>query len=184
MILYFVTLNVGKLREAEVVLKRFGIEVKGVGERKLEVQSDSLEEVVMYAAESLRGRVPEPFVVEDSGLFIERLRGFPGPCSSYVFKTIGCEGILKLMEGVEDRRANFICSAALVYDRIRVFSGEVCGWISYELRGAGGFGFDPIFVPEGYERTFAEMSLEEKCAVSHRARALEGMARFLSTARS
>jgi len=88
--------NPGKLREIRLVLAKFGIEVESVEERKLEVQTESLEEIAKIAAERLLGRVPEPFIVEDSGLFITSLRGFPGPYSSYVYRTIGCEGILKL----------------------------------------------------------------------------------------
>lgn len=172
--------NPGKLREIRLVLAKFGIEVESVEERKLEVQTESLEEIAKIAAEHLLGRVPEPFIVEDSGLFITSLRGFPGPYSSYVYRTIGCEGILKLMKDVEDRRAKFVCAAALGFEgSVHVFRGEVEGTISHEPRGQGGFGFDPIFVPLGCSKTFAEMTLEEKSTVSHRSKALELLAKFL-----
>ncbi len=172
--------NPGKLREIRLVLAKFGFEVEPVDEKKLEVQSESLEEIAKTAAEHLLGRVSEPFVVEDSGLFIASLKGFPGPYSSYVYRTIGCEGILKLMREVEDRHAKFVCAAALGFEEsVLVFRGEVEGMISYEPRGQGGFGFDPIFVPLGCSKTFAEMTLEEKGSVSHRSKALELLARFL-----
>jgi len=177
---YAVTRNVGKLREMEFILGRYGIEVVPFEARKLEIQSESLEEIVSYAARLLVGTVPEPFLVEDSGLFIEALRGFPGPYSSYVYRTIGCEGVLKLLEGVSDRRARFLCVAALcVGGEVHTFVGEVRGSISAQARGSSGFGFDPIFIPEASEKTFAEMSLEEKCAISHRGRALSKLAEFL-----
>ncbi len=172
--------NPGKLREIRLVLAKFGFGVEAVEEKKLEVQSESLEEIAKIAAEHLLGRVPEPFIVEDSGLFIASLRGFPGPYSSYVHRTIGCEGILKLMRDIEDRRAKFICVAALGFEgSVHIFKGEVEGTISYEPRGQGGFGFDPIFVPLGYSKTFAEMTLEEKTSLSHRSKALKPLAKFL-----
>jgi len=179
--LYFITSNRGKVEEASVVLGEFGFQVIPFNARKLEVQSESLEEVAVKAAESLMGRVPEPFFVEDSGLFVESLNGFPGPYSSYVYRTIGLKGLLKLLEDIDDRRAKFVAVVALCYEHeIRVFRGEVGGVISEEARGYGGFGFDPVFVPKGFNRTFAEMSLNEKCKVSHRAKALRAMGRYLA----
>lgn len=177
---YVVTKNPGKLREIRLVLEKFGFEARPVEARKLEVQSDSLEEIARTAAEHLLGKVPEPFVVEDSGLFVASLNGFPGPYSSYVYRTIGCQGLLKLLEGVSDRRAKFVCAAALGFEgAVRVFVGEVEGTIAEKPRGSGGFGFDPIFVPLGCARTFAEMSAEEKSALSHRSRAFQALAKFL-----
>ena len=127
----FVTSNEGKVREANIIFKQFSLIAVPHPARKLELQSDKLEEVASYAAQSLIGRVPEPFFVEDSGLFIYSLRGFPGPYSSYVYRTIGLDGVLKLMEGVEDRRAKFVAVAALcVGGRVRVFRGEVEGVIA------------------------------------------------------
>lgn len=179
---YIVTKNAGKLREVELILGRYGFSVAPFAAEKLEIQSDSLEEIVEYAAERLAGSVPEPFVVEDSGLFVEHLRGFPGPFSSYVYRTIGCTGLLKLLENASSRRARFVCAAALcVKGDVRIFTGEVRGTISLQARGSSGFGFDPIFVPEGCAKTFAEMSIEEKCAVSHRARAFTKLAKYLSS---
>ncbi len=179
-VVHVVSGNPGKLREIQFVLEKFGLSVKPVKAKKLEVQSDSLEEIAKVAAEHLLGRVPEPFIVEDTGLFIASLKGFPGPYSSYVYRTIGCEGVLKLMSGVRDRRAKFVCAAALGFEgAVQVFKGEVEGVISEEPRGRGGFGFDPIFVPLGYAKTFAEMTLEEKCSVSHRSKALEALATYL-----
>lgn len=178
--IYFVTSNEGKVREANAVLRRYGLAVVPYPARKLELQSESLEEVASYAARSLAGKVPEPFFVEDSGLFIYSLRGFPGPYSSYVYRTIGLRGVLKLMEGVSDRRAKFVAVAALcLRGEIHVFRGEVEGIIALQARGAGGFGYDPIFMPLGSNKTFAEMSTEEKCRHSHRAKALRALAKYI-----
>jgi len=177
----FVTSNLNKLREAQIVVSRYGIELYPLKVRKVEIQSDSLEEIAIYAAKKAFELARKPLVVEDAGLFIDALRGFPGPYSSYVYKTIGVEGVLKLMKGIENRRARFIAVVALAISstRIEVFRGVVEGTITDEPRGSGGFGFDPIFVPQGHEKTFAEMSTEEKCMISHRARAFEAMARWI-----
>ncbi len=113
-------------------------------------------------------------MVEDSGLYIRALNGFPGPYSSYVYKTIGYFGILKLMEDVTDRGAHFKSVVAFYDGNIyKIFIGTVYGEIINDARGYYGFGFDPIFKPEGSTRkTFAEMSLKEKCMYSHRAKSI------------
>jgi len=177
---YVVTRNPGKLREIKSILGQYGLAVEPCEAEKVEIQSDSLEEIVRFAAAQVAGSLPEPFVVEDSGLFIKHLNGFPGPYSSYVYRTIGCEGILKLMENVNERRAFFLSVAALCLGgEIRVFTGKVEGTISREKRGSQGFGFDPIFIPSNCEKTFAEMNLEEKCRISHRAKSFRAIAEYL-----
>ena len=120
-------------------------------------------------------------MVEDAGLFIEALKGFPGPYSSYVYKTLGVQGILKLMEGVKRREAYFLSAIAYAEPGLepKVFLGKVEGFIVPEARGSKGFGFDPIFQPKGSEKTFAEMGVEEKNRFSHRAKALSALAEWL-----
>lgn len=179
--IYFATGNEGKFREAEEVLSRYGIEVEMVDLDYPEIQSDSLEEIAVGGVRWCVERLMEPVFVEDSGLFVDALNGFPGPYSAYVFDTIGNEGILKLMEGVEDRSARFLSVVAFCEPGGKpvTFTGEVRGRIAEEERGEEGFGFDPIFVPEGDRRTFAEMGVQEKCKISHRTRALERFAEWL-----
>ena len=148
--------------------------------KKLEIQSSSLEEIIKYAADYLFKMNFCNFFIEDAGLFIDHLNGFPGPYSSYVYKTIGVDGILKLMDGISNRSAYFLSVVGLCFkDVIKIFVGEVKGKISLEARGEKGFGFDPIFIPEGYEETFAQMDLEKKNSMSHRAKALRKMAEYL-----
>ncbi len=179
-----VTGNENKRKEVECILSKFGnfVVEKAPYLKKLEVQSDSLEEIARTAIENIARAVkPQPdtyIVVEDDGLFIDALRGFPGPYSAYVYQTIGLDGILKLLEGVEDRRATFrsVLGVLTPSGKIEIIQGSVNGYIAKEKRGTGGFGYDPIFIPEGYDKTFAEMSLEEKCEVSHRARAFRNLA--------
>lgn len=142
----------------------------------IEIQADDLGDVARPGVQQACALIGEPCFIEDAGLFIGALDGFPGPYSSYVFEKLGNEGILKLMSGIEDRRAEFV--SALAYcepgSKPIVFKGRILGSLTDELRGSRGFGFDPIFAPDGGEgRTFAEMTSEMKNAFSHRAKSME-----------
>ena len=179
--IYLVTGNKHKLQEVSQILAPYGIIVEQARAPKLEIQAETLSVVAETAALHAYLALGRPLVVDDSGLFIEALNGFPGPYSSYVYSTIGYTGILRLMERVENRRACF--RAAVAYagpGLVKVFHGEVCGHIAYEPRGDQGFGFDPIFIPQGYDKTFAEMKSAEKNAVSHRGRAFRAFAEWYS----
>jgi dITPase (EC 3.6.1.-) len=164
MALSFVTTNEGKFREAQEIALEFGIELEHVPLPYVEIQSERLEDIVKVGAQQAFGMLKRPCFVEDSGLFIEALKGFPGPFSSYVFRTLGNEGILKLMKEVENRTAEFKSTIGYCErsTEVFVFSGSTRGMICAEMRGQGGFGYDPIFVPEGEKRTFAELSLQKK----------------------
>jgi XTP/dITP diphosphohydrolase len=108
---------------------------------------------------------------------VEALKGFPGPYAAYVHATIGNAGILKLLEGIPDRRAHFETAIALAMaEGIKVFRGRIEGVI-VPPRGHQGFGYDPIF--EVGSRTLAELSLAEKGRVSHRALALFDLRRWI-----
>ena len=113
------------------------------------------------------------FMLDDSGLFVPSLNGFPGVYSAYVMRTIGCQGMLRLIEGL-DRAARFECCIGVCSDRFGEFTvtGVSRGRIIGEERGHAGFGYDPIFSPDGAETTFAEMDLEMKNERSHRGRAM------------
>ncbi|WP_010479481.1 XTP/dITP diphosphatase [Thermococcus zilligii] len=177
--LAFITSNPGKVMEAREYLEPLGIEVYQVKIGYPEIQADTLEEVAEYGARWIAERFKEPFFLDDSGLFIEALNGFPGVYSAYVYRTIGIKGILKLMEGLNDRRAYFKSVIAYWDGELHTFEGRVDGEITTEPLGSGGFGFDPIFRPEGFEKTFAEMTTEEKNRISHRGRALKAFATWL-----
>lgn len=177
---YFATSNKNKFLEASRVLEKYGVELVLFSYEKKELQSTDLGEIALQSALIAYTYLNAPVVVEDSGLFIKALRGFPGPYSSYVYKTIGLEGVLKLMKGVEDRSAYFEAAVAIVLPPFeRVFYGRVEGRIAESPRGSAGFGFDPIFIPERENRTFAEMGIDEKNRFSHRARAFEKLGIWL-----
>jgi XTP/dITP diphosphohydrolase len=136
-----------------------------------EYRSDDVGEIARGKAQYAYSQLKTPLIVDDTGFFIDALKGFPGPYAAYVLHSIGNTGILKLMEGIPDRTARFITAIAFADERgVHVFKGTIDGHITYALRGKGGFGYDPIFDVEG--RTLAEISLEEKSRISHRARAL------------
>ena len=189
--LNFLTGNRGKLSEAEELLGPLGIhvqsfQIEGEIPDVIEPQSESLTTValakiaqgveLLAAADRLR----EMLLVEDTGLFIDALPDFPGVYSSHVLKSLGCQGILKLLE--DHRDARFITTAALwTGEVVEVFVGTCQGKIATEIRGQDGFGYDPIFVPNDTEdeRTFAEMTAEEKSAISHRGKALRALYEYI-----
>jgi XTP/dITP diphosphohydrolase len=177
--LLFITGNQHKFKEAERILKEYDVIIQRKNIRCEEKRAESCAEVALACLRELRNRVDKPFFVEDSGLFIDSLNGFPGTLSSWVFKKIGNDGILKLMEGERNRNAKFISSVA-VWDgeEERVFTGGVKGRISETARGKGGFGYDPIFIPAGSSKTFAE-DVEMKMTCSHRKQAFKKMAEWL-----
>lgn len=174
-----VTMNAGKFKEIKEMLKSVGCELHQVDEPFIEIQADTLEEVVLYGLKEIRGRISlsHPVIKDDSGLFIDVLDGFPGVYSAHAMRTIGCEGLLRLMEGQPERRAEFRTSVGLLYPdgSVSIYRGSVSGRIVEEARGRQGFGFDPIFVPDGYDETFAEMDLGTKNGISHRYRAISSL---------
>ncbi|MDQ1262675.1 MAG: XTP/dITP diphosphohydrolase [Euryarchaeota archaeon] len=166
--IYFVTSNKGKYAEAQAI---FGDLVqRDIG--YAEIQADTLEEVALYGMKEVVARLEGPVMLEDAGLFVEALQGFPGVYSAYVQKTIGNAGILRLMEGQENRSAYFksVVAYAEPGRRTAMFSGEVHGHIGFEARGKKGFGYDPIFYVGN--TSLAEMDLEKKNQISHRAKSM------------
>ena len=181
---FLVSRNEGKIKEFVDLGLKECVEVIPVSLEKVEIQSENLTSIALYSAVQASLHLKEMFFVEDAGLYITSLNGFPGPFSSYVYKTIGTEGILKLLSGLTDRTAFFKSVIVLYYPQqgFKVFEGVVRGSISLEARGSSGFGFDPIFIPEGHTKTFAEMDLETKNSLSHRSKAFKAMISWLRTA--
>lgn len=180
--LYFATGNLNKFAEVGRVLQEYGIELKQVDIKGDEIQAYSVLAVVEDSAKKIAKKFSKPFIVEDASLQVEVLNTFPGPYSSYVFKTIGPAGILKLMEEQDDRQAEF--HSAMAYGEkgklLKRFVGVAEGTISKEIRGEEGFGFDPIFIPQGSRKTFAEMTIDEKNKFSHRGKAARVLGEWLS----
>ncbi len=187
-VIFFATNNFHKFNEARRVLAEYKIAVGMLRVKALEIQSDSLSDIAQASVIDAFERCHLPIIVEDAGLFADVLNGFPGPYAAYVYKTVGNVGLLKLMGKVAYRKATFK-SAVVYYDGRGspvCFEGEVAGKITYEERvgsGESGFGFDPIFQPDGSTKTFAEMALEEKNGFSHRAKAISKFAKWYKTSK-
>ena len=180
----FASSNMNKYFEAEKILAGFGIKPLHYLLDLLEIQDDSLSKIAeqksVYAyneTRKMKSFAPKPsaVIVEDDGLFIDSLSGFPGPFSSYVFKTIGNNGILKLVE--DNRGAKF--RAVIAYcdsnKKPKLFEYSISGKISKNLQGKG-WGYDPIFIPEKQNKTYAELA--EKNKISHRYESLKKFANW------
>lgn len=167
------TSNPGKVREYQKAFDDLGIEMEHHHIPYDEIQTSELEEVVKKGMAELRSKGLKDFIIDDSGMFVHALKGFPGVYSAYGQKTIGNKGILTLMEGVDDRAATFKCCIGCDIDgRTIIVTGKCEGSILTEERGTEGFGYDPIFSPDG-KRSFAEISVEEKNTMSHRGNAVK-----------
>ena len=192
--LRYVTTNEGKVREAREYMDCEQFEYDYT-----EIQSPDIGTVAAHGAREVYREAGEPVLVDDAGLFVDALEGFPGPYSSFVEDTLGIERVQRLVAEEETRRAAFRCVLAYCdgeefeaspdpVDRenralaaagdgsdedtgvpVKLFEGTVRGRI-VPARGEGGFGYDPIFEHEG--TTMAEMGVDEKNAISHRGRAL------------
>jgi len=172
--LVLVTQNIHKLKELTPLFKKYSVEFDTTNHEKHEIRSDDVEEIALAAAQHAFRIIGRPVLVDDTGFYISALKDFPGSYPAYVLNTIGCPGILRLMEDVEDRSARFI-TAVGYYDGIilKTFQGTMAGRISHKVQGKEGFGYDPIFIPDGFKKTYAELSLGEKVSISHRTRAFE-----------
>ncbi len=164
----FATSNKHKAEEAVRVLAPRGITVRHYPFQHNEIRSDSLEEIAREAVQAAYVKCRKPVFVEDSGLFIESLNGFPGTYSAWALGKLGLAGMLRLLQGVDDRSARFeACIAYHDGTKVSVFRGMCKGAIAMGPRGSSGFGYDPVFFPEGYSQTFAE-NITLKNKLSHR----------------
>ena len=190
---HFVTGNQNKITEASVILSPLGFAVEqlligGQVPDLIEPQAEEIEEIAKSKLEQALSLTMgtelenEVLLVEDSGLFIDSLSGFPGPYSSFVHETIGLSGVLTLMAGKEDRGAEFRAVAAVSFQGNILTSTGICrGVISENISGDSGFGYDPIFIPEEANgRTCAQLSSNEKSSISHRGFALKGVSELLN----
>ena len=185
-VIYFVTGNIHKYNEVSDLFKKESLKytLKQKNIKTVEVQAETIKEVAQYKLKSIKGKINGSYFVEDAGFFIDvPLNGFPGIYSSYVLKRLGNKGILKLIDDFEKTQAHFTSVIALYFDPLDknfFFEGNVQGKVSKEIRGSGGFGFDPIFLPDVRpDKTFSELTTEEKNVISHRGNAWRAFIRFL-----
>jgi XTP/dITP diphosphohydrolase len=198
--IYLASGNAHKLHELETALQEAGLDicVKGPDEiggmPEVEETESTFEGNSLLKAEGLRPCGPPDgwFLADDSGIEIDALDGRPGVISArYAGSDCDDEAnndkVLEEMSGVpaDERSCRFRCVLALLGDGVKeTFSGACEGILLFERRGSGGFGYDPLFLPDESESTFAEISLEEKATISHRARALEKLLAWLQRTRS
>lgn len=175
--IYFVTSRQKKFLEAQKILK---VPMQRVNFDLREIQALEVDAVVRAKADAAWEQFKKLCLVEDTGLYLEALNGFPGALVKWVEETMGWDGFVKLIKNVRNRRAYAQCTVCY-FDgkKYHLASGKVQGKISRELRGEAGFGWDVIFIPQGYRRTFAEMTFEEKNQISHRGQAFRRLAKIL-----
>jgi non-canonical purine NTP pyrophosphatase (RdgB/HAM1 family) len=164
-----VTGNAGKIAEARLAL---GTDLEAVEVDLPEIQSLDYREVLRAKAEEAWRRVGRPLVVEEAGLDLAALNGFPGPLVKWMLQAVGAEGLSRAALSLGDPRASARCF--LLYkdgDHEIVAEGRTEGTLVLPGRGTHGFGWDPVFLPEGSGLTFAELTGPAKGAVSHRGKA-------------
>lgn len=181
--LVIATRNKKKLEEIQRLFDGLSVRLYGLDDfpecPDVEEEEATFEGNAIKKAVTVSRYTDKVTVSDDSGLEVYALKGAPGVYSArYAGEKANdkanIEKLLSEMRGIEDRRARFVCVIAIAFPRdgVQVFDGYVEGKILEEPRGEKGFGYDPIFIPEGCDRTFAEMDSYEKDAISHRARAL------------
>jgi XTP/dITP diphosphohydrolase len=170
--LFFVSSNNHKFTEAQRILSNLGLEISLFKTTLEEIQSNSLSEIAKRKALDAYSKVQKPVIIEDDGLFIDSLDGFPGPYSSYAYDTIGNKGIIRLLENSESRNAKFVAIIAYCngVDDVQLFESSISGKISLSIE-KGGWGYDPIFIPDGESKTYANVSDKDK--FSHRSASLK-----------
>ena len=154
--LFFVSSNTHKFEEVKRILSKIGLEINFSKVILEEIQSNSLDEIAKRKAIDAFSRIQKPLIIEDDGLFIDSLNGFPGPYSSYVYDSIGNKGLIRLLENNQSRNAKFVAIIAYFngVDDVKLFESSISGKISLSIED-GGWGYDPIFIADGETKTYA-----------------------------
>ena len=188
----FVTTNEGKIREAQLILGDEWL-VKPVNLELDEIQAIDAKAIVDHKVKQAWHKLyklepehlnqkqsPEPIFIEDQGFYIAAWNALPGALIKWFLESVGCSGICQMMADQTDRRI-WVESAIAYYDgkKVEIVTGKIKGTIAAQPRGEFGFGWDSIFIPEGYSQTFAEMGIEEKSKISMRRLALESLSSYL-----
>jgi XTP/dITP diphosphohydrolase len=167
-----ITQNKHKIAELKPLFDEFNVPFDTADLEKSEIRSQDVEEIALNAAKHANEILDRPVVVDDTGFFVSALSDFPGSYAAYVLQTIGYQGVLKLLEGAQHRSARFVTAVAFCDgNNLKSFVGQMQGTISDTPSGEGGFGYDPIFIPNGFSNTYAQLSLTEKVRISHRTKA-------------
>lgn len=177
--IFFVTNSPGKVNEAREILGK-AFTLKLVKLDLDEIQTVDGKKVVSKKVKEAFGVLKQPVLVEDTSLYFEAWNGLPGALARWFLDTVGCKGICKMMARERNRKA-YAESAIAFYDgkKIKMVSARAKGIVPREPRGEHGFGWDPIFIPKGFEKAYAEMTMKEKNQISMRKAALEKLKKYL-----
>ncbi len=175
----FATSNKNKLREFEQIL---GTKLEQAELQLNEIQAIDVENIIEEKAKEAYRLVGKPVLVEDTGLYIAAWNSFPGALIKWLLSTTGRDGVIRMLAMEKNRRAS-AKTAIGFYDgsKVHVFVGKVNGSIPDAIRGESGFGWDPIFVPNGYRKTFAELGAKAKNRISMRSIALRKLKAYLKS---
>ncbi|KAJ3038321.1 nucleoside triphosphate pyrophosphohydrolase ham1 [Rhizophlyctis rosea] len=179
--LVFVTGNANKLREVQAILSSTPVTLTSHKLDLPEVQGTTADVAIAKCREAAR-ILNGPALTEDTALSFTALNGLPGPYIKWFLDSLGHEGLNKMLAGFEDKGATAICTFAYCAGPgkdVVLFEGKTEGRI-VPARGPKDFGWDPVFQPDGFEETYAEMPKETKNSISHRFRALEKLKAFLA----
>lgn len=173
----FITSNKNKWKEVCEILN-FKIPYKSI--EVLEIQDLELKKILVEKAKYAFLKIKKAVVVEDVSLCLEGFKNFPGPLVKWVIKAVGAKGIIDLCKISKNFNAKASCGIC-AYDgkKFYYFEGNVFGNISKKIRGKNGFGWDPVFIPRGFNNTYAEMSQSEKNKISHRKKAWSKFEKFI-----
>lgn len=144
-----------------------------------EIQTQDLDELITHKAKEAYRQVKKPVLVEDVSLAIKSLGGLPGTFVKFFLNALGTEGTAALAKGQDTSTTSTAAVAIFDGKSLKIFKGQVKGTLSLKNRGEHGFGFDKIFIPAGYKQTFAQMPPNVKNQISHRAKALRKLKKYL-----
>lgn len=173
--IFFASSNKNKFEEAKNIASKFGLKLKFLKCHLQEIQANGLEEIARHKAIQAFSICSSPVIIEDDGLFIKSLNGFPGPYSSFAFDTIGNKGILRLISTQRDAIFRSIIAYCERDGDVYLFAADVDGKISKKEQGRR-WGFDPIFIPSGKKQSYSK--LKDKNQISHRYLALKKFANW------
>lgn len=176
MAIYYITGNKEKFRETKMIIP----EIKQLEIDLPEIQEIDPEKIIKAKIEAAKEHKQGRIFIDDASLYLEAMNGLPGPLIKWFLKTIGNDGLYKIAKcfGNFEAKARLVIGYSDGNNEIHYFAGEVKGKI-VEPRGETRFGWDPIFQPDGYEKTYAEMTIEEKNEMSHRRMALNKLKEYL-----
>lgn len=146
-----------------------------------ELQATDVKIVAKAKAEAAFAQLGRPVLVDDTGLYIDAWGELPGALIAWFLDNVGCEGVTRMLSGFDNRSARVVTALGYCDERgVRIFDGELSGRIAPEPRGTQGFGYDPIFIPQGFDKTFAELGSVQKDAISMRAIAAAKLRDFVT----